>query len=181
MNRAIQASVLLSAQLAWAQDDPKVMHYAKCELSNQDPSMDSDDVGIEGTLLFVQEEDDDLDVYGILDNGDNITPNKGKFELNYLAVREIYNFNTCQEMGRFWPEFIGFDVMGSDECALGAAKFDKMGDAIWKNKGSPASIYGDASIIGRGVSVHGCKTPLDESGAEIPVEACCQIEPISEE
>ena len=102
-----------------------------------------------------------------------------------MAVRERYLTDTCQQMGLFWPEF--FDGLESDECALGVAKFDSMGAAIFKNKDSPAAIYKDPdneeihSILDRGVSVHGCKTPKDESGAEKPVEACCLIEPIGEE
>jgi len=58
-------------------------------------------------------------------------------------------------------------------CALGTAEFDLDGYALYKNKDSPAMIYGDESIVGNGISVHRDIYPNPDL-----VEACCEVKAI---
>ena len=103
----------------------------------------------------------------------------GKFEHHYLGVREMVLPDTCENMGSVWPEFLKNYDNTDEKCALGTAKFDSAGYAIYKNKDSPAQIYNDAdswdihSIIDRAVSVH------DDTYANPDlVDACCLIKPL---
>ena len=188
MKIAFLAALLLSAQTVWAEDEMPNHKYAYCEISykEQEEPMEVDedeDEGVTGCLLFDQEYGKEMRVRGILSTDEMVEPNdeKGRFEQLYLGIREFDGDDTCEEMGRLWPEFLENNEDLEGECPLGTAKFDKAGDAIYKNKASPASLFCDDdydddiekshSIIGKGVSVYsGMKPEGDDE-----VVACCTV------
>ena len=194
MKIAFLAALLLSAQTVWAEDEEPNHKYAYCEISDKDredamevdeDEYDDEDEGITGCLLFDQEYGKEMRVRGVLSTDEWVEPNdeKGRFEHHYLAIREFDGDDTCEKMGRLWPEFFEDNEDLEGECPLGTAKFDKAGDAIYKNKASPASLFCDddddetdpimesRSIIGRGISVYSGMKPEGED----EVVACCTV------
>ena len=87
-------------------------------------------------------------------------------ECRYLGISENAPVDTCDAMGSNWPAWFDKDYDG--KCAMKPLQFLDDGYAINSQKGSPASLYGDNTIIGRSLAVHGDKE-------ESSIDACCTI------
>ena len=87
-------------------------------------------------------------------------------ECRYLGISENAPVDTCDAMGSNWPAWFDADYDG--KCAMKPLQFLDDGHAINCQKGSPASLYGDNTIIGRSLAVHGDKE-------ESSIDACCTI------
>ena len=148
-------------------DDAKANMYACCKFDQED---------LVGTILFKQGPADDqaLKAMGMLyfDKDYLEIPDDEKYESRYMAITDAEE-GTCA-VTSVWP----FDDAEQDKhCALKQARFDEDGIARYRSYDSPASLYGDYSVIGKSVTLYGEASVEDKT---MDIDACCTITSIDE-
>ena len=118
MRTAFLTAILACAQLAYAQEDEVVENiYAKCVVTEKTMEEEGEPMGMQGTMLFMQETGSNMIAWGILSTDEEIVPEDGSCkELRYVGISEFAPADTCSkgQMGSLWPFMEDYE----GECAL---------------------------------------------------------------
>ena len=124
-------------------------------------------------MLFVEEEGEGMRSMGVVSMyAENVEPEEDlQNEKRYQGITENAVEETCENPGTFWP----FGAEGVRPAhTLKKLRFRDDGYAMHYQKDSPASLFGDNSIIGRSLSIFTASNNVNS------VDACCTITEITD-